>query len=317
MRKVLLAVAAVVVVVAGAALPAGAGIGMDYELTMTPSSGETGTVVTFTSVDECPNLNTGVPNAPGDSFGALSRVAEPSAGDFVADTITEPDGSWSLTYEIPADEPVGEVTFYGFCLYETNPPDLDGTTAAIPDDYFVTAEYTPVVFTVTAPPPSSTTTVTGPPGTTIPAPPTPPAPTLVASPTSVFPGDTIAVTASGFKPGSSVVITLESDPVNLGSYVADSAGRIATNIVVPADFPAGAHTLKLTGTDIAGSILVLSTGITVGSRIQVTTTAAPSSGTLPQTGSSFTEPALLVGGALVLGGAVAVVAARRRRATTR
>ena len=88
MRKVLIAVAAVVVVVAGAALPAGAGIVMDYELSMTPTSGEAGTIVSFSSVDDCPSIGTGAPNAPGDSYGALSRVAEPSDGDFIADTIT-------------------------------------------------------------------------------------------------------------------------------------------------------------------------------------------------------------------------------------
>jgi len=119
-----------------------------------------------------------------------------------------------------------------------------------------------------------------------------------------------------------VVITLESDPVNLGTFVADSAGRIATNVVVPADFPVGLHSLKLTGTDIAGAVLVLSTGITVASRIQVAptsaTTAAPvasSSGTLPRTGSSAPEPALLAGAGLVLLGSVALLAARRRRAS--
>ena len=62
---------------------------------------------------------------------------------------------------------------------------------------------------------------------------------------------------------------------------------------------------------------------TVASRIQVAptsaTTAAPvaaSRGTLPQTGSSATEPALLAGAGLVLLGSVALLAARRRRAAS-
>ena len=73
------------------------------------------------------------------------------------------------------------------------------------------------------------------------------------APPASSPATPIRLDAAGFKPGSDVVITLESDPVNLGTFVADSAGRIATSVVVPADFPAGNHTLKLTGTDIAGA----------------------------------------------------------------
>ena len=291
-----------------------------YELTIDPTSGLAGTEVTFTPTDTCPSINTGaVANAPGDYYAALSRIQEPSSpSDFVADTLVDGDGDWELSYTVPSDEAEGAITFYGFCLYEQWPDTQpEGTTAAVPADYFITAEYEPVTFTVTAPPITTTTTstiVT----TTVTSPPTP---TIVAAPTNVLPGDTIAVNASGFKPGSNVVITLESDPVNLGTYVADSAGRIATNIVVPTDFPAGNHSIKLTGTDIGGAVLVLTTGITVGSRIQVvTTTAAPAAtttGTLPQTGSSVTEPALLIGGALVLAGAGALVAARRRRSSAR
>lgn len=318
MRKVLIAVATVVVVAAAAALPANAGTAMDYVVTIDPTSGEAGTVVTFTPEDLCPVQGGGVEtNAPGDVLAAISRLENPtSPSDFLADTVTGDRGEWTLDYTVPASEPAGEITFYSFCLYEPFPPIVDGTTAGVPDDFVEVASYLPVVFTVTAPP-VTTTTVTSPPSSTTT---TVPVPTLVASPTTVFPGDTIAVNASGFKPGSNVVITLESDPVNLGTFVADSAGRIATNVVVPADFPAGNHTLKLTGTDIASAVLVLTTGVTVASRIQApTTTAAPAAttGSLPQTGSSFTEPALLVGGALVLAGGAAVLAARRRRSAQR
>lgn len=316
MRKVLIALAASVVVIAAATLPASAGGPTMLVMTIDPTSGEVGTEITFTPTDACPSINTGaVANAPGDYYAAVSREEEPSSpSDFVADTLVDGDGLWELTYTVPTDEDETELTFYGFCLYEQW-PDIEGTTAAVPDDYFITAEYAPVDFDVTAPPVTTTTTSTMVTTTVT----SPPAPTIVATPTSVFPGDTIAVNASGFKPGSNVVITLESDPVNLGTFVADSAGRIATNIVVPTDFPAGNHTIKLTGTDIGSAVLVLTTGITVGSRIQVvTTTAAPATtGTLPQTGSPVTEPALLIGGALVLAGAGALVAARRRRSSAR
>jgi len=318
-RKPLVALLALVVVLGAAVVPAGAGIAMDYVVTINPTTGVAGTDVTFTSQDACPNVNTlfAATNAPGDSYAAISLVPEPGETDFVADTLTAGDGSWTLTYPVPANEPVGDITFYAFCLSESFPV-ADAAASAVPTDYFITASYLPVTFMVTIPPTTTTTTITP---TTTTAP--PPAPSLLASPVTVTQGGTIAVEASGFKPGSNVVITLESDPVNLGTFVADSAGRIATNVVVPADFPVGLHTLKLTGTDIGGAVLVLSTGITVASRIQVAptsaTTAAPvasSSGTLPRTGSSATEPTLLAGASLVLLGSVALLAARRRRAST-
>ena len=321
-RKPLVALLALVVVLGAAVVPAGAGIAMDYVVTINPTTGVAGTDVTFTSQDACPNVNTlfAATNAPGDSYAAISLVPEPGETDFVADTLTAGDGSWTLTYPVPANEPVGDITFYAFCLAESFPvgSGIDGAASAVPADYFITASYLPVTFTVTVPP-TTTTTSTSTTSTTAP----PPAPSLLASPLTVTQGGTIAVEASGFKPGSNVVITLESDPVNLGTFVADSAGRLATNVVVPADFPVGLHTLKLTGTDIGGAVLVLSTGITVASRIQVAptsaTTAAPvasSSGTLPRTGSSATEPTLLAGAGLVLLGSVALLAARRRRAST-
>ena len=317
-RKILLAVTALVVVLAAAAVPAGAGRAM-LQLSISPTTGDAGTVVTFTPEDACPNVNNNqdaATNAPGDSYAAIALVADPDPADFVADTVTDLDGFWSLTYTVPEDEPAGDITFYGFCLYENFPTQV--TVAAVPDDSFITASYDPVVFTTTVPETTTTTSSTSTTSTTA-----APAPTLVASPTSVLQGGTIAIDAKGFKPGSEVVVTLESDPVNLGTFVADSAGRIATSVVVPTDFPTGAHTLKLTGVGIAGSVLVLSTGINVASNIQVAPTTAPpaaapaTAATLPQTGSSMaTTPALVIAAGLVLLGSVAVLAARRRRAST-
>jgi LPXTG-motif cell wall-anchored protein len=316
MRKVLIALAAFAAVATGAAIPAAAGGEMTYQVSIDPETGPPETVVTFTSEDGCPSQNTGdvVANAPGDSFGAISLDPEPSdASDFLADAAVDGEGQWEVQYTIPADAEPGEITFYSFCVVEDWPPDVE--TAAVPEDFYISAYYESSVFTVTEAPPVTSTTTTS---TTQPTTTTTVAPKLVASPTTVAPGGTIAVSASGFKPGTNVVITLESDPVNLGTFVADSFGNIAANVRVPADFPAGPHTLKLTGTDIAGAVLVLSTGITVASQIQVTTTVAAAVttfSTLPATGTSFTTPALVVGGALVLLGAVAIVAARRRRAS--
>jgi LPXTG-motif cell wall-anchored protein len=325
MRKFLLAMAAFVVALAASAVPSGAGLSM-YDFSISPTTGPAGTEATFASETPCPVstiLNGATTSAVGDTTAAISLEPAPGPGDFLADTLTDGSGTWSIDYTIPGATPPGDLTFYAFCLLETSSP-----VGGIPVSATTTATYRPQVFTVTAPATTTTTstststTSTSTSTTSTTAAPNKPA--LVATPTTVFPGDPIAVNATGFKPGSNVVITLESDPVNLGSYVADSAGKIATNVVVPADFPAGAHTLKLTGTDIAGAVLVLSTGVTVASRIQPapttaapTTVAAATTGTLPTTGSSFTEPALAGAAVLVLGGSIVLLAARRRRASLR
>ncbi len=317
MRKSLFAAAAVVVTLASATLPAGAGTQMDPVVTISPTRGESGTVVTFTPTDLCPSdTDLRAANAPGDAHAAIAREPEPAEDEFLADAPVDLDGDWTLDYTVPASEALGDVTFYAFCLREPyDRPAID--TAAVSPDWIVETAYAPVVFTVT--PASTTTTTTTPSSTTSTA--RPPAPAILASPLTVFAGESIAVEASGFAPGSTVAITLESDPVNLGTFVADSAGRLAASVVVPTDFPAGAHTLKLTGTDIAGAVLVLSTGITVASRIQVAPTPAPAPAapapaatTRPQTGSPVAGPALAAG-ALMLAGAASVAVARRRRAS--
>ncbi len=313
MRKILIALAAFAALTTVAALPSGAGFAMGYVVTIAPTTGEAGTQVTFTPTDLCPtNWGGAGVSQPGDTLAAISLSPDPvDPSDFLADTVTDSEGDWSLDYTIPASSPAGDITFYAFCLYHLWP--ATDFAEGVPADYYVLAEYDPVTFTVTVPVTTTSTSTTSTSTTTTTA---APAPIVTVSPTTVFPGDTVAVNAAGFQPGSSVAITLESDPISLGSYVADSAGRIATNITIPADFPAGAHTLKLTGTSIAGSVLVLSTGITVASRVQATTTTvatvAPATTTLPQTGTSFTEPALIAGAALVLVGAGAVLVARRR-----
>lgn len=51
------------------------------------------------------------------------------------------------------------------------------------------------------------------------------------------------------KPSSSANVKIFSDEVDLGDYVVDSAGLLETELTLPAGFPAGYHTLVVSGVD--------------------------------------------------------------------
>jgi len=48
-------------------------------------------------------------------------------------------------------------------------------------------------------------------------------------------------------------VVIHSDPVDLGTYTADASGNITANLIIPADVPAGFHTVDIMTTDIAGN----------------------------------------------------------------
>ena len=63
---------------------------------------------------------------------------------------------------------------------------------------------------------------------------------------NVHPGDTFTVTGSGLPPGSTVSGELHSKAVSIGSAVVQPDGTFSLPVTVPADFPAGAHTIVMT-----------------------------------------------------------------------
>ncbi|MCC2031167.1 copper amine oxidase [Microbacterium allomyrinae] len=63
----------------------------------------------------------------------------------------------------------------------------------------------------------------------------------------VAPGATQTATASGFAPGETVSAVLHSDPVDVGTFIADADGTVTAQFIVPANTPAGEHRLVLTG----------------------------------------------------------------------
>lgn len=61
------------------------------------------------------------------------------------------------------------------------------------------------------------------------------------------PGQQMELVATGFAPGETVAFYLHSDPVLLGTAVADAEGVARLLVTLPADAPAGAHTVIATG----------------------------------------------------------------------
>lgn len=147
--------------------------------------------------------------------------------------------------------------------------------------------------------------------------------TLAAA--TVQPGGAIHVTGSGFIPGESVAVELHSTPISLGTVTAGADGVVDTTVTIPADAPAGAHRIVLTGqmSTLTGDSALTVAGATTpggsdgpgtgGTGQGSGSTPATGSGTaqLAATGAEFPEAALLLGALMLLIGLAAVRIRRR------
>lgn len=129
------------------------------------------------------------------------------------------------------------------------------------------------------------------------------------------PGSTITVRGGGFSAGAEVSVTIESTPLQLAVARANERGEIAVDVKIPADFPAGGHTLKATGEAVHGGVLVLSQPVEVAAAIVAPDVPASleDAEQLPRTGTSASTWLILAGLAIV-GGSVAVITGRRSTA---
>lgn len=73
----------------------------------------------------------------------------------------------------------------------------------------------------------------------------------------------VPISGDGLEPGSTVVVTLFSDPVSLGSTSVGADGTFKVRPVIPLTVPLGAHTLELSGVTKSGDAFVLSVGVRV------------------------------------------------------
>lgn len=313
-RFAVLAAVMAVVGVVGLVGPVGAGelscTGYP-EPTLTPTEGPGGTTLTISAgPDSSYCVPIPSPNET-DAFVTIGLAPRTSYDTALATAQINGDGSWTATWDVPADQPAGPITLYAtawvdylFQVELNGAPGTDATGFEMPE-----IDYQPLVFTVTAP---ATTSTTAAPTTTTSVP-----PSIRVSDDQLLPGEGFIVYGSGFQPGATVEVFLESTPVLIGTVVADAVGNVEAPVAVPADFAAGPHTVRLVGTGLGGGVLNLSVGVTVGSLVadagRAPAEATPAAaGELPRTGG-LPMGALTAGLGLVLAGA-AVLRVRQGRA---
>jgi hypothetical protein len=61
------------------------------------------------------------------------------------------------------------------------------------------------------------------------------------------PGESVTLTGAGLPPNTPIDVDLFSDPVRLGSTITDALGAFRLVVTIPADTPAGIHTIVITG----------------------------------------------------------------------
>lgn len=78
------------------------------------------------------------------------------------------------------------------------------------------------------------------------------------------PGGHVQITATGFKPNSSVQIYIPSTPILLATVTADANGVASASVQVPTTFVAGSsHAILAEGTDPSGNPLTDTLSITI------------------------------------------------------
>jgi hypothetical protein len=136
------------------------------------------------------------------------------------------------------------------------------------------------------------------------------------------PGQQMELVAEGFQPGETVAFYLHSDPVFLGTAVAGADGVARLLATVPADVPAGAHTVYATGgTTGRWATLAVELAVPGAAAAPAAGTGAPAAAAPAAAASDLAVTGAQSGGALaaawllLLGGAGLVVLARRARAS--
>ncbi|MFB9164549.1 family 20 glycosylhydrolase [Arthrobacter psychrochitiniphilus] len=175
--------------------------------------------------------------------------------------------------------------------------------------------------TVTASPSVEPTATTVPTTTTEPTvdPSTPAdgAPTAVLSNASVAPGEELTITGSNFKPGSTATFTLHSDPIVLGTAIANSEGIVSLKVTLPSTVTPGVHTVIITGLGSNGEAAEASVKLTVvaaASSTSSTQAGNSNNDDLASTGAG-TTPFLLGGLLLVVAGAFTLISRRKRKSS--
>jgi LPXTG-motif cell wall-anchored protein len=134
---------------------------------------------------------------------------------------------------------------------------------------------------------------------------------ITAVPSVLTVGQPFTITGVNFPANATVTNVFNSQPVGLGSAVANAAGSFTLNATTPA-VPLGTHTIVATGggAEATTTVQVVATQAGAGGGAQG---AAP----LPRTGTSSTIPLARIGIALLAAGGLVLAMTHRARRTAR
>jgi len=176
---------------------------------------------------------------------------------------------------------------YNFVPEATTPP-VEPTTPPVEPTTPPVEPTTPPVEPTTPPvTPATTPTISsGTPSTTTPT----------------APGETLTVTVAGFTPNTDVEVYMHSTPVLLGTFRSNAAGVVTATVTIPANAPAGSHTIVFVDTK---------TGLSVSSAPFTVSAANDASAITPVLASTGIDALLpgLLAAMLVLAG-LGIVASR-------
>jgi hypothetical protein len=128
----------------------------------------------------------------------------------------------------------------------------------------------------------------------------PSAPGVSVSTSTVERGGIVKVTVTGLAPGEQVTAELRSDPIRIaGIPAADTTGTVVFDVQIPADLPAGVHTIVVFGAD--------------GSEIARQLITVVPAGQLAVTGAQGPLGIALLGSLLIVGGGMVWFLRRPRR----
>ena len=131
------------------------------------------------------------------------------------------------------------------------------------------------------------------------------------------PGEELTITGSNFKPGSTATFTLHSDPIVLGTAIANSEGIVSLKVTLPSTVTPGVHTVIITGLGSNGEAAEASVKLTVvaaASSTSSTQAGNSNNDDLASTGAG-TTPFLLGGLLLVVAGAFTLISRRKRKSS--
>ncbi|MBV9664167.1 MAG: hypothetical protein JOZ37_09380 [Actinobacteria bacterium] len=104
---------------------------------------------------------------------------------------------------------------------------------------------------------------------------------------TLTPGQQVTISATGFTAGETAAIAANSDPIAVGTAVADSTGKVTKAVTIPTGLAAGPHTLTVTGAAKTATFPFTIAGANSSSGGSTSgISGGGSSGALPRTGSS-------------------------------